>query len=119
MMDLRQDPDRVPGRLVLAGGLVVIATIIVSVLAVVALTEGWRGRLASNPGDGWESRVPVEVSHVESGPYARPTDAERDASTAHRRLGSYGWVDRAHGRIHVPVDVAMDLMLAPGGGGGR
>jgi hypothetical protein len=130
MMDLRQDPDRVPGRMVLVGAVIVVITIIVSVLAVVALTYGWRGRLASNPqGATWEGRVPTEVSHVESAIYARATDAERDANAARLRLSTYGWVDRGHERVHVPIDVAMDLILAQGagaapapagsGGGGR
>jgi hypothetical protein len=117
MIDLHQDPDRVPGRVVLIGALVVIMTIVASALAVVALTEGWRGRLGSNPGGAsWESRVPAEVSHVEAAPFVRASDAERDAEEARLRLRSYGWVDRAHGRVHVPIDVAMDLLLAPAQG---
>jgi hypothetical protein len=117
MIELRQDPERVPGRTVLLGAVVVVATIVLSVLAVIALTEGWRGRLRSNPGDAaWESRVPARVGRVDSAIYARPTDAERDASAARQRLGSYGWVDRGGRRIHVPIDVAMELLLeSPGG----
>ncbi len=31
-------------------------------------------------------------------------------------LSSYGWVDRAHGVVHIPVDRAMDLVLKEGVG---
>jgi hypothetical protein len=31
-----------------------------------------------------------------------------------RRAGSFGWTDRANGRAHVPVDVAMRLMAKQG-----
>ena len=30
----------------------------------------------------------------------------------HEHLDGYGWVDRAAGIVHVPIDRAMDLMLA-------
>ena len=30
-------------------------------------------------------------------------------------LDSYGWVDRAHGIVHIPVTQAMDLILSRGG----
>ncbi|MGO8969057.1 MAG: hypothetical protein ACLQDQ_05755 [Myxococcaceae bacterium] len=28
-----------------------------------------------------------------------------------RRLNSYGWLDRQTGVVHVPIDVAMDMLL--------
>jgi len=31
-----------------------------------------------------------------------------------QRLESYGWVDRATGRVHVPAERAMQLLLAEG-----
>ena len=30
----------------------------------------------------------------------------------HEHLDGYGWVDRAAGIVHIPIDRAMDLMLA-------
>jgi hypothetical protein len=114
MIELRQDPDRVPGRRMALSGLIVLAVIVGSVVVVVLLTLAWRGRLASNPGRGilWEERIPQDRSHVETAIFGRPTDAELDARAARQRLGSYGWVDPAHGRVHVPIDVAMDRYLA-------
>jgi hypothetical protein len=31
------------------------------------------------------------------------------------RLGGYGWVDRGAGRVHVPIERAMELLAAGGG----
>jgi hypothetical protein len=112
MMDLRQDPDRVPGRVVALGAVIVVATIILSVVVVLVLTEAWRGRISTSAGGASVGRVPSEVNHLESGPFDRRTDGERDALAARSRLGGYGWVDRARGRVHVPIDVAMELLLA-------
>ncbi len=31
-----------------------------------------------------------------------------------QRLDSYGWIDRASGRVHIPIDVAMRKLAAEG-----
>lgn len=45
-------------------------------------------------------------------------DPARDLKRLHaqedRLLGSYGWVDRAHGVVHIPIDQAMELVLKRG-----
>lgn len=45
-------------------------------------------------------------------------DPERDLTTFRHRedaqLRSYGWVDRAAGTVHIPIERAMDLMAADG-----
>ncbi|HEX7794586.1 MAG TPA: hypothetical protein VF456_09560 [Vicinamibacterales bacterium] len=45
-------------------------------------------------------------------------DPERDLTTFRQRedtqLGSYGWVDRAAGTVHIPIERAMDQMVADG-----
>jgi|SwirhisoilCB2_FD_contig_71_5595330_length_594_multi_2_in_0_out_0_1 hypothetical protein len=45
-------------------------------------------------------------------------DPERDLTTFRQRedaqLRSYGWVDRAAGTVHIPIERAMDLMAADG-----
>ncbi len=111
-MDVRQDPDRVPGRLVVVAAIVVVVTIAVSVVAVVLMTGELRGKLRSNPqGAAWEEHIPAQVGHVESAPFGDATDAEREALAAREHLASFGWVDRTRGRVHVPIDVAMDLYL--------
>ena len=43
---------------------------------------------------------------------------ERDLTTFRQRedaqLSSYGWVDRAAGTVHIPIERAMDQMVADG-----
>jgi|SRR5690349_11176045 hypothetical protein len=45
-------------------------------------------------------------------------EPERDLRTFRQRedtqLRSYGWVDRAAGTVHIPIDRAMDQMAADG-----
>jgi hypothetical protein len=114
MSELRQDPDRVPGRVLWVGGAHAVLVIVASVAVVVGLAFVWRGRVVSNPGGAWEERVPAGVSHVASAPYDRTSESEREARAAHERLSTYGWVDRANRRIHVPIDVATELYLQEG-----
>ncbi len=37
--------------------------------------------------------------------------AQQKREAQRRRLESYGWVDRARGLVHIPIDRAMDLAL--------
>jgi hypothetical protein len=45
-------------------------------------------------------------------------DPNRDLAEMRRdeenRLTSYGWVDRAHGKVHIPIDRALGLTLQRG-----
>jgi hypothetical protein len=43
----------------------------------------------------------------------RDLDAVRDQQR--NAVESYGWVDRAHGVVHIPIERAMDLILERGG----
>lgn len=37
---------------------------------------------------------------------------EQSKQAGRKRLDSWGWVDRAAGTVHLPIDVAMDLVAA-------
>ena len=45
-------------------------------------------------------------------------DPNRDLAETRRdeekQLTSYGWVDRSHGTVHIPIDRALDLTLKRG-----
>ncbi len=43
-----------------------------------------------------------------------PQDLSRYLAAQHARLGSYGWIDRAHGIAHVPITEAMDRLAKTG-----
>ncbi|MCP3100477.1 hypothetical protein LZ198_16530 [Myxococcus sp. K15C18031901] len=57
----------------------------------------------------------AEQSVVEQRPFALEDSAARLRTTQHARLEDYGWVDRDAGVIHVPVERAMDAILAEEG----
>ncbi len=46
---------------------------------------------------------------VSSGEMLRQLRATEDAA-----LNTYGWVDRANGKVHIPIERAMDLLLQRG-----
>jgi hypothetical protein len=41
-------------------------------------------------------------------------DWEIIAAETHRRMAGYGWTDRAHGRVHIPIEQAMALVARDG-----
>ncbi len=41
-------------------------------------------------------------------------DLERERQASEQLLNSYGWVDRQMGVVHIPIDLAMDLITERG-----
>ena len=41
-------------------------------------------------------------------------DLEKLRAADQQELNSYGWVDRTHGIVHIPINRAMDLLLERG-----
>ncbi|MBI1381537.1 MAG: hypothetical protein GC161_10685 [Planctomycetaceae bacterium] len=39
------------------------------------------------------------------------TVVESNRATGEQRLSSYGWVDREAGRVHIPIDKAMGMIV--------
>jgi hypothetical protein len=54
-------------------------------------------------------RPEPEVHHVRSDLFKLPVGAERLKERQRAALHSYGWVDREHGTVRLPIDIAMDL----------
>ena len=103
MIHIDQESDYVPKRLVRRSSVVVIAGIIVSVIATIVVAGGHLVtalRVAGKP-----------PARVEMTPFALPTAGELLRVRAEMHLQTYGWVDRATGTIHVPLDVAIELYL--------
>jgi hypothetical protein len=95
--------------LVGAGWLVLIA---VSVLA----TRFWQER--SRPSS--RAAPPAVMGRAEIGivnqrPFSLEDQAPRLRGEQQSRLGGYGWVDRDAGVIHMPVERAVDAVLAEEG----
>lgn len=109
-----QEPNIVPSGLVsiVIGG--VIATIVIS-LVIMRGIEMWRTNdLQGNTSAPAEQAqgVPHEVNAMETLPFSVEAQGIADNDAAERVLASYGWVDRAHGIVRVPIDVAIEIYLA-------
>jgi hypothetical protein len=103
MISIDQEPDYVPKRLISRSGAIVIATIVVSIIATIALA---RCRVSDVVHPGGKPPERVEMTRFED-----PTEAEKMRTRAEQHLQSYGWVNRATGTIHVPLDVAIEQYL--------
>ncbi|MBZ0237067.1 MAG: hypothetical protein K8M05_32355 [Deltaproteobacteria bacterium] len=98
----RKRRDVVPGGVLALLGVATVAIIAITI-GVVDLLGGAVSTAAPPP--------PRERSAVEVHDFGLETDAERERREAGQRLRSWGWIDRNTGRIHVPLDVAVELYL--------
>jgi hypothetical protein len=53
-----------------------------------------------------------EIGIVDQIPFDQARFVAKQRSEANQRLGSYGWVDRPSGKIHIPIDRAIELMAS-------
>lgn len=103
MIHIEQEPDRVPSRPIRVSVIVIAIAIAGSIGAVVLLAGPDLGEVV-RPRVAPPERIDTQVFPLE-------TPAEHARFDADVRLHAYGWVDRAHGIVHVPLDVATDLYL--------
>ena len=54
-------------------------------------------------------RPEPSVSHVQSELFRGPLAGERLRAAQHDKLEHYGWVDREHKLVRIPIDVAIEL----------
>ena len=112
------EPDRVGTRIVVRFGVAVVILSVAAMLLVGALFKlferGARRRdAASTRAAGLErreSRLPP-LPRLEIHPARNRQDFR---SAEERRLSSYGWMDRAAGTVHIPIERAMDLVAERG-----
>ena len=87
------------------------------VAAVAVLAQFSLGVIARRPLPGESERSPLarEVPPPEPRLQTSPA-ADMEAMREHDRawLSSYGWVDRAHGVVRVPIDAAKKMVLRKG-----
>lgn len=113
-----QEPNTVPAGAITGTIIGVIIAIAVGVLLAYGI-ETWRSHeLAGDPSAAAEqmSGVPPEVNAMETLPFSVEAQGLDSHRVAESYLSSYGWVDRDHRIVHVPIDVAFDLYLARGQG---
>jgi hypothetical protein len=116
----RSEEDRIRSGPVVVVGLAALLVFFLGSLAAVSylrVRQAERGPIA----------IPVEVGRskiglVEQQTFDLAARGARQRARQLERLGSWGWVDRAAGVAHIPIDVAMRLVASgvrPGAGGGE
>lgn len=103
MIAIDQEPDRVPRRILVQAAIVIGAGIAASVLVTLLLIAPYVGEL-TRPSE----KIP---GPLDTGLFLLPTEGELERQAAEQRLHSYGWVDRARGIVHVPLEVAIEQYL--------
>ena len=107
---VRSEEDRVSAPAILGVGA---AALVLFFLAALVTVLYWRGKMDERG----PIAIPPEIGQskiglVEQQPFDLAVRGERDRAHRLARLGSYGWVDRAAGVAHIPIDEAMLQRLA-------
>jgi hypothetical protein len=118
-----QEPDVLPRGLLLRITWVAVC-LTVALCLVAKLLLAWRlGRLAPGRGIGVTHSQPVSrpqaieptaAPHLHRDHFPASTDAS-DWIADPPELHGFGWIDRARGIVHIPIETAIDLELAAGG----
>lgn len=96
----------------------VLGAVLVGIVGAIALTAQLTiGRMARRSPPGRERRSPLAVEAPPPEPRLQTSPADDMAALRARDLAilqTYGWVDRAHGIVRVPIDEAKKRILAKG-----
>lgn len=111
-----QEPEDFKGpRIALIG----VITLLIFAIAVLWSTKIWREGTRDNqptrPETPHELGSP-EIGMVDQVPFRQNVQAARLREDKLRRLATYGWVDKQKGTVHIPIDKAMELVIAEGRG---
>ncbi|HEX7836425.1 MAG TPA: hypothetical protein VF469_03130, partial [Kofleriaceae bacterium] len=113
-----QEPNTVPAGPI--AGTIIGVVVAIGIGALVAHgILAWRTDvLAGDPSAPAEQMrgVPPEVNAMETLPFSVEAQGLASHQVAESHLSSYGWIDRDHRIVRVPIDVAFDLYLARGQG---
>jgi hypothetical protein len=107
----RAEEEALPIRKIVLVGTVTLVIFAISVY----LADQLRARRdAAIPGE--PAPIPpgveqMEVGIVDQELFELDDRAPRDRQAQHKRLESYGWVDRDAGVIHIPIQRAMERMV--------
>jgi hypothetical protein len=113
---VRQEEDTVRGGTLIRVGL---SAFVIAVLAVVVSTailgRGGQARLGGGPAERVEKHgnvAPPAIGLIEQTLIEHEERGLEERRVEEARLHTYGWVDRAHGIAHIPIDRAMGLIVA-------
>jgi hypothetical protein len=103
---IEQEPDRILGRPLAAAGILIILGILVSGVVALLLARGHVGLAVGR------APLPAPPARFDDELFrGREARGEREQRLAREHLDSWGWIDRETGRIHVPIEVAIELYL--------
>jgi len=104
-----QERDRIPSKkaIIVGVGSIVIFTIGV-ILSTWMLNARTQRLLPHGPGPLPALAGQPKIGIVNQTLFETPSDFQ---DRQRRRLDSYGWVDRARGQVHIPVERAMQMMI--------
>ena len=107
MIELPEEPERIPGKVI---GWTIAGTV-VAVVASVVIVGGFLGFDYDGGGRGndVEIRLRPPASTFEGMVGSTPLEMQRRVQAY--ALDSWQWADAAHTRVRVPVDVAIDRYL--------
>jgi len=106
---LRQEEERLDGVwlvITLVGLAALLAGL--SLTVVLLLRSSTRGAIAASVASPPEQSSSVGGLHSEL--FARPAAGELLKQQQRAELDRYGWVDREHGIVRLPIDVALDVV---------
>ena len=108
----RAEDDRVDSRTVVLVGVGALVTFLVASLAAMAYL---RHEVQARPPAGLPPELgQTKIALVEQSPFfdAAGLRGDRDRAARLARLNGQGWVDRARGVAHIPIEEAMALVVA-------
>jgi len=114
------EPDKVSSPVILGAAFALVAFVVVSLVVVTVLFRGL-DRRAEKKDDAAIASAGLERRPDRVPPLPRlqvyPARHWKDFRAAEaERLATYGWMDRATGAVHVPIERAMDLIAVRGVG---
>lgn len=102
-----QEADVISGGFVARVALGVVTTMAIA-LAVAYLLGGSHRQVTQT--------LHPDINGIETSPFSTEAQGLAEHATEEHQLATYGWIDREHRIIHVPIGVAFDLWLAQHGG---
>jgi hypothetical protein len=106
---VRSEEDRISSLPIVAVG---VGSLVVFFLASWVTLGYLRGQEAARPAPPLPADLgSSKIGLVEQQLFELADRGERDRAARRERLGSYGWVDRKAGIVHLPIERAMELSL--------
>ncbi len=107
-----QEDDVVPGKLVL--GFMMGALLIASALLLWSWLTLWVREGHLRPSRQFPEALlgaPYTIAGVRQHTFDSYNESAELTRRQRRQLNSFGWVDREHGLVHIPVERAIDLLV--------